>query len=144
MCPENIQRVHCRDSMGKTAMGAGSSHGFLWMRSGWLVAGLFPCSNQPLDKYHSMPEVRNSYSLELAAGNGVRESKRWIENAGERKNRLTKAGLIFFNFTSSSQSEDCWNWYANLCIVDINSYLVLMSAIFNKPEKQNAQKWKRH
>ena len=30
----------------------------------------------------------------------------------------------------------------NLCIVDINSYLVLMSAIFNKLEKQNAQKWK--
>ena len=30
----------------------------------------------------------------------------------------------------------------NLCIVDINSYLVLMSAIFNKLEKQYAQKWK--
>lgn len=55
------QREHKQDCEG-------SLPGFLWTWRNQLVTGLFSWSNQPLDKYCSMSEVQNSYSLELGMG----------------------------------------------------------------------------
>lgn len=66
MCPESIWREYFRESISKTA--EGSSPGFPWTWRSPLVTGLFSCSNQPLDKYCFLPEVQNSYSLEVGMG----------------------------------------------------------------------------
>ena len=58
--PENIQRVHCMESRNKTTAGMRSLHVFPGTWNWWLVVGMFRCSMQILDTYHSVLEVWSS------------------------------------------------------------------------------------